>query len=237
MMRPRLTCLSRPIKGPAFQCQRTNRTTLDTRTALTTILANAPGPVEITDHRVEPTLRERQLRSFALSSADLDTPAAQNTTIGIIIEAGMDSVDCGFFQAARKRLGFQSDLQKHGDILKGALAVGGAVFTIDIVNRQKQSQGRCLQLPDRGGVGPDRHSVADRNAAGSHRLILTFYFNETQAAASRSSFAAFQIAQIGNIVPVVQAGFQQGHSFLRFNPLSVNHNCHHGSAFRSFDII
>jgi hypothetical protein len=72
--------------------------------------------------------------------ADLYAFAAQDTAVRIVVQVRMAVVHLRLLQPTLEASGFQTHLQKPGNILQDAVAVGRTISTIHAVDRKQQLQ-------------------------------------------------------------------------------------------------
>jgi hypothetical protein len=89
----------------------------------------------VPDHGIDAAAGVAEARMFVLSAAYTDAFAAQYTTVGIVVDAGMAVVYFRRVLNLCQRFGDKAQLEEASDVLEFACAVGMAMLTIDIMNR------------------------------------------------------------------------------------------------------
>jgi hypothetical protein len=133
--------------------------------------------------------------------------------------------DTGFLEQLFKPLGLQAQAEEFGYVLESALLVGGAVGAIYLMNTEQKAKGAFLQISYGRRVRFHNEGTSDFYGTGRDHLAL--YFNKTQSAGSLRVPHALEVAEVGDINPMVQAGFEQNGSLLDLHLFMVNHQFDH----------
>jgi hypothetical protein len=116
-----------------YECS--HRTCVDATAAVPAHLPGIDGHGVVPDHGIDAAAGVAEARMFVLSAADTDAFAAQYTTVGIVVDAGMAVVYFRRVLNLCQRFGDKAQLEEASDVLEFACAVGMAMLTIDIMNR------------------------------------------------------------------------------------------------------
>lgn len=113
----------------------THRTCVDATAAVPAHLPGIAAQGVVPNYGIDAAAGVAEARLVVLSAADTDAFAAQYTTMGIVVDAGMAVVYLHRPYDACQRFGSKAQLEEPSDVLKFACAVGMAMLTIDIMDR------------------------------------------------------------------------------------------------------
>lgn len=114
--------------------------------------------------------------------ARIETLAAQDTPIRIVLQKRMISLDSGLFRKPIQSLRIQADFQKSSHSLQFAPLVGWTMTTIHVMGGKEKLQASPLQMPHRRGIRFYDHPLFDCNGAGGVKSVHPFDFNKTHSA-------------------------------------------------------
>jgi hypothetical protein len=144
--------------------------------------------------------------------------------------------DWRFFKIRLKALGFETHMKESRHVLESAFLICRAVGAVNIVDREKKPKGADLKGPHLGCISLDNHAFSDRDRAGWDGLGHTLDLHKTQPARGMGLLLSSQMAKMGDVNSMVQAGIKQNRAVLDLHIFIVhNHSDHLRRSHLSFN--